>query len=342
MLVLGVESSCDETGVALYSSEKGLLAHALHSQVATHREFGGVVPELASRDHVRHIVRLVDEVLLKAELDKTAIDIIAYTAGPGLSGALLVGASFAKSLSFALNIPSLAVHHLEAHVLAAKLDSDELDFPFIALLVSGGHTQLIEARALGDYKLLGETLDDAVGEAFDKTAKLMGFAYPGGPKLAALADLPVVENMPHIPPFPRPMLNRPGFDFSFSGLKTHAMMAWRASEQTEACQMAIAKAFQEAVVETLWTKTARALEATGSRRLVVAGGVGANRTLRAAFTTRVEAMGGKVYFPRAEYCTDNGAMVAYAGCLHALQGARDLSHAVEVHARWSLMSDVED
>ncbi|MDF1645531.1 MAG: tRNA (adenosine(37)-N6)-threonylcarbamoyltransferase complex transferase subunit TsaD [Legionellaceae bacterium] len=340
MLVLGIESSCDETGVALYSSKHGLLAHALHSQVVTHRKFGGVVPELASRDHVKHIVPLVDAVLEEAKLKKTDIDAIAYTQGPGLMGALLVGASFAKSLSFALGIPSIAVHHLEAHLLAAKLDSPQLAFPFTALLVSGGHTQLIEARDLGDYTLLGETLDDAVGEAFDKTAKLMGFEYPGGPLLAALADKEVqAGELPAIAPFPRPMLNRPGFDFSFSGLKTHAMMAWKNSKQTSLDKVAIAKAFQEAIIETLWTKTMRALASTGSTRLVVAGGVGANRALRAAFTTRMKAYGGEVCFPRLEYCTDNGAMVAYTGCLHLMQGARDTSHAIEVYARMPLLTN---
>ena len=340
MRVLGIESSCDETGVALYSSKEGLVAQALHSQVVIHREFGGVVPELASRDHVQHIVRLVDEVLAEAKLDKSAIDAIAYTAGPGLVGALLVGASFAKSLSFALNIPAFGVHHLEAHLLAAKLDSPELEFPFTALLVSGGHTQLIEARGLGDYVLLGETLDDAVGEAFDKTAKLMGMPYPGGPLLAELADLAHAQQRPEMKAFPRPMLNRPGFDFSFSGLKTHAMMAWRGSAQDDASRMSIAQAFQEAVIETLVVKCMRALEHTGSPRLVVAGGVGANRALRVALRERTEAQGGKVYFPRPEYCTDNGAMVAYAGCLHLLEGRHDPDHAVQVRARWPLMDEV--
>lgn len=338
--VLGIESSCDETGVALYSSEEGLLAQALHSQVVIHREFGGVVPELASRNHVQHIVPLVDKVLAEAALDKSDIDAIAYTAGPGLVGALLVGASFAKSLSFALNIPAIAVHHLEAHLLAAKLDSPELEFPFTALLVSGGHTQLIEARSLGDYELLGESLDDAVGEAFDKTAKLMGLSYPGGPLLAGLADAADEHACSEMPDFPRPMLNRPGFDFSFSGLKTHAMMAWRRSTQDESSRVAIAKAFQDAVIETLVTKCTRALEHTGSQRLVVAGGVGANRALRAALNAKMNARGGKVYFPRPEYCTDNGAMVAYAGCLHLLEGAQpDIDSSVQVRARWPLMDE---
>ncbi|NCT56145.1 MAG: tRNA (adenosine(37)-N6)-threonylcarbamoyltransferase complex transferase subunit TsaD [Legionella sp.] len=336
--VLGIESSCDETGVALYSSEEGLLAQALHSQVAVHREFGGVVPELASRNHVQHIVPLVDSVLTKAGLNKTDIDAVAYTAGPGLVGALLVGASFAKSLSFALNIPAIAVHHLEAHLLAAKLDSPDLEFPFTALLVSGGHTQLFEARSLGNYALLGETLDDAVGEAFDKTAKLMGLAYPGGPLLAKLADVADEQACSEMPAFPRPMLNRPGFDFSFSGLKTHAMMAWRRSAQDDPSRVMIARAFQDAVIETLVTKCMRALDHTGGQRLVVAGGVGANRALRQALNVAMQARGGQVYFPRPEYCTDNGAMVAYTGCLHLLEGRQpDHDDAVEVRARWPLM-----
>ncbi|MDF1826958.1 MAG: tRNA (adenosine(37)-N6)-threonylcarbamoyltransferase complex transferase subunit TsaD [Legionellaceae bacterium] len=338
--VLGIESSCDETGVALYSSQEGLLAQALHSQVVVHREFGGVVPELASRNHVQHIVHLVDRVLAEAGLNKTDIDAVAYTAGPGLVGALLVGASFAKSLSFALNIPAIAVHHLEAHLLAAKLDSPALEFPFTALLVSGGHTQLIEARGLGDYALLGETLDDAVGEAFDKTAKLMGLAYPGGPLLAKLADAADEQACANISAFPRPMLNRPGFDFSFSGLKTHAMMAWRRSAQDDASRVMIAKAFQDAVIETLVTKCMRALDHTGGQRLVVAGGVGANRALRHALNAAMQARGGQVYFPRPEYCTDNGAMVAYTGCLHLLEGTKpDHDDAVQVRARWPLMDE---
>ncbi|MCH9689169.1 MAG: tRNA (adenosine(37)-N6)-threonylcarbamoyltransferase complex transferase subunit TsaD [Gammaproteobacteria bacterium] len=339
MLVLGIESSCDETGVALYSSTGGLVAHALHSQVATHRQFGGVVPELASRDHVKHIVTLVDAALKEAALKKTDITAVAYTAGPGLMGALLVGASFAKSFAFALGIPSFAVHHLEAHILAAQLDAPSLQFPFTALLVSGGHTQLIEAHGLGNYTLLGETLDDAVGEAFDKTAKLMGFEYPGGPTLAALADeAAMLSDLPEIAAFPRPMLDRPGFDLSFSGLKTHTMLAWKKSKQTDVDKRCIAKAFQDAVVETLCVKTMRALASSQSKCLVVAGGVGANRALREALTTRVQADGGAVYFPRLEYCTDNGAMVAYAGYLHLMQGARDASHAIEVHARLPLQN----
>lgn len=334
MRVLGIESSCDETGVAIYCSEQGLIADALFSQIMMHRVYGGVVPELASRDHVKHLVPLVDEVLKKANLNKTQLDAIAYTAGPGLMGALLTGACFAKSLAFALNIPSIAVHHLEAHLLAAMLDSPDLEFPFVVLLVSGGHTQLIEARALGDYHLLGDTLDDAVGEAFDKTAKLMGIPYPGGAELARLADL----NQSHdaLPKFPRPMTDRPGLDFSFSGLKTHALTAWINSAQNDVARSAISKAFQDAVVETLVIKCRRALKERVGRRLVVAGGVGANHALRAALMALMAELEGVVYFPRHAYCTDNGAMVAYAGCLHFMQGQKDADWAIEVKARWPL------
>lgn len=334
MRVLGIESSCDETGIAIYCSKQGLLADALFSQIMMHREFGGVVPELASRDHVKHLVPLVDEALEQAKLDKSQLDAIAYTAGPGLTGALLTGACFAKSMAYALNIPALAVHHLEAHVLAAKLDSPELEFPFIALLVSGGHTQFIEARALGNYQLLGDTLDDAVGEAFDKTAKLMGIPYPGGAELARLADLDSSDYT--LPRFPRPMTDRPGLDFSFSGLKTHALTAWNNSSKDDSARIAIAKAFQDAVTDTLMIKCRRAFMQFDNRRLVVAGGVGANKALRAALVTLVAELNGKVYFPRPKYCTDNGAMVAYAGCLHLLEGKQDADLAIDVKARWPL------
>jgi N6-L-threonylcarbamoyladenine synthase len=334
MRVLGIESSCDETGVAIYSTEGGLLAHALHSQVVMHRHFGGVVPELASRDHVKHLVPLVDEALKQAGLEKSQLDAIAYTAGPGLVGALLTGASFAKSLAFALGIPALAVHHLEAHLLAAQLESPDLAFPFLVLLVSGGHTQLVEARALGDYQLLGDTLDDAVGEAFDKTAKLMGVPYPGGAELARLADEEASDGV--LAAFPRPMTDRPGLDFSFSGLKTHALMAWTRSLKDTSARVAIAKAFQTAVIDTLVIKCRRALEQVHATRLVVAGGVGANRSLRAALETLMAEHRGKVYFPRHEYCTDNGAMVAYAGYLHLMNGERDTHLGIDVRARWPL------
>ncbi len=332
MIVLGIESSCDEVGVALYCQQRGLLAHALHSQVATHRRHGGVVPELASRDHIVHIVPVVEAVLQQAQLDKAALDAVAYTAGPGLVGALLVGASFAKSLAFGLNIPAIAVHHLEAHLLAARLDAPNLPFPFTALLVSGGHTQLLLASSLGDYALLGETLDDAVGEAFDKVAKRIGLPYPGGPELAKLADSAL--DVPGMMAFPRPMLNRPGLDFSFSGLKTHAFMAWEKSAQQAADQAALACAFQAAVVETLVVKCQRAIEQTGHRRLVVAGGVSANRALRRALVTAMQTVDTSVYFPSLTFCTDNGAMVAYTGCLHLLAGEQDATAEIVVKPRW--------
>ena len=334
MLLVGIESSCDESAVAIYCSERGVLAHALHSQVATHRAFGGVVPELASRDHVRFLVPLFEEALRRAGVAKHDLDAVAYTAGPGLVGALLVGASFAKSLAYALAIPALAIHHLEAHVLVTQLDSPELAFPFTVLLVSGGHTQLIAADQLGHYTLLGETLDDAVGEVFDKLAKRMGMPYPGGPKLAALAD--EAQDTRDLMPFPRPMLNRPGCDFSFSGLKTHAMLAFENSAQTPADACAVAKAFQDAVVDVLVSKCQRALAQTGHSQLVVAGGVSANRALRQAMNDSMSRHGVKVCFPRQAYCTDNGVMVAYAGCMHAIKGACDETNGIHVKPRWPL------
>lgn len=332
MLVLGIESSCDETGVALYDAEAGLIAHALHSQIATHVVHGGVVPELASRDHVNHLIPLLDEVLAQAKVNKSDIDGVAYTAGPGLVGALLVGACFAKSLAYGLNKPALGIHHLEAHILAAQMETPRLAFPFIALLVSGGHCQLIEAKALGDYELLGETLDDAVGEAFDKTAKLMGIPYPGGPVLAGLADQ--CDHTPYR--FPKPMTDRPGLDFSFSGLKTFALNTWNRSSKEDKDKSEIAKAFQLAVVDTLIIKCKRAVEQSGCKRLVVAGGVGANIALRDALSQWMQNIGGEIYFPALEYCTDNGAMVAYAGCLRLLNAEKDLGLAVEVKPRWPL------
>lgn len=335
MRVLGIESSCDETGIALYCSEQGLLAHALFSQITMHRPFGGVVPELASRDHIKRLIPLVDTVLEEAKLGKQDIDAIAYTAGPGLVGALLTGACFAKAFALAFNIPCLAVHHLEAHLLAAKLAMPELEFPFIALLVSGGHTQLLEARALGQYELLGDTLDDAVGEAFDKTAKTLGLPYPGG---AYLAKLATESEGTVFPSFPRPMLDRPGLDFSFSGLKTHALQAWLKSKQDHAAKVGIAKAFQAAVVDTLVQKCQRALQASAIKKLVVAGGVSANQMLRTQLQAMVIQHGAEIYFPAIEYCTDNGAMIAYAGCLHLLQGEQDTDWSINVHARWPLSS----
>lgn len=334
-LVLGVESSCDDTGLAIYSSEQGLVAHVLYSQTALHQPYGGVVPELASRDHVQRLVPLLDQVLERAHLPLSRIDAIAYTAGPGLVGALLTGACFAKSLAFARNIPCIAVHHLEAHLLAAKMENPTLDFPFLALLVSGGHTQLLEARSLGDYRLLGETLDDAVGEAFDKTAKTLGLSYPGGALLAQLAEQPCSVTLPT---FPRPMTDRPGLDFSFSGLKTHARLAWENSSQDTATQIAIAREFQAAVVDTLVWKCKQALDMTQCPRLVVAGGVGANRVLRQRLAALMEKYQGKLYFPRPEFCTDNGAMIAYTGCMHLLVDPQqpEPSLSMDVYARWPL------
>lgn len=335
MRVLGIESSCDETGIAIYDDKEGLLAHTLYSQVATHQKFGGVVPELASRDHVKHLIPLVDEALQQAKMKKSELDAVAYTAGPGLIGALLTGACFAKSLAFALDIPALAIHHLEAHLLAACLDSPELKFPFTVLLVSGGHTQLIAAHALGKYEVLGDTLDDAVGEAFDKTAKLMGLPYPGGAALAKLADQCQSLDT-KFKPFPRPMTDRPGLDFSFSGLKTHALVSWQQSKKDDESREEIAKAFQVAVIETLLIKCERALKQTGDSALVVAGGVGANRALRASLHELMNSLLGKVYFPRPEYCTDNGAMVAYAGCRYLVEGKKDEGLGIHVKARWPL------
>ena len=333
MKVLGIESSCDETGIAVYDTDSGDVRQRLYSQIEKHREYGGVVPELASRDHVVKaapmIVELVDECG-----GIGAIDAVAYTRGPGLIGALMVGANLARSLAFALDRPVLGVHHMEGHLLAPMLDGNGPALPFVALLVSGGHTMLVEVSELGRYRILGESLDDAVGEAFDKTAKLLGLPYPGGPELAALADS--VDASPF--DFPRPMTNRPGLDFSFSGLKTAALTIVRRHEPLdEEAKAQIAHAFQAAVVETLCIKCRRALEETGHRNLVVAGGVGANRRLRAALHDEIGALGGEVAFPALEYCTDNGAMIAYAGALRLLQGQRD-SGDEDVLARWSLES----
>ncbi len=332
MRVLGIETSCDETGVAIYDSEKGLLAHTLYSQVAMHAEYGGVVPELASRDHVRKTIPLIEKTLHDALLKPSDITGIAYTAGPGLVGALLVGASIAQSLGFAWNVPTVGVHHMEGHLLAPMLESNPPAFPFVALLVSGGHTQLVKVKQMGSYEVLGESMDDAVGEAFDKTAKLLGLAYPGGPALAALGR----KGDPKRFHFPRPMVDRPGLQFSFSGLKTFAVntsVKYGLDPQTKAD---IARAFQDAVVETLVIKCRRALRETGWKTLVVAGGVGANQALRAELSKMVQKEEGHVYFPRPEFCTDNGAMIAYVGCQRLLAGEKtDL--AIEVYPRWPLV-----
>ena len=329
MRVIGIETSCDETAVAIYDHARGLLAHRLHSQIAMHQAYGGVVPELASRDHVARLLPLVREALAAAESSPEAIDAVAYTAGPGLIGALLVGACFARGLALAWNKPAVAVHHLEGHLLAPLLEPDPPELPYLALLVSGGHTQLVDVAALGRYRILGDTLDDAAGEAFDKTAKLLGLPYPGGAALARLAQ----GGTPGRFAFPRPMLDRPGLDFSFSGLKTAALVALRGRDLDEAARADVACAFQEAVVDTLAEKTRRALALTGHRRLVVAGGVGANLRLRERLARIAAARGARLYFPRPEFCTDNGAMIALAGCLRFAAGG---GAALAARAHWGL------
>jgi len=331
MRVLGIESSCDETGVALYDSEKGLLAQALYSQIDLHIAYGGVVPELASRDHVRKLLPLIRQTLNESGIALNGIDGVAYTSGPGLIGALMVGAATGRALAWALDVPAIAVHHMEGHLLAPLLEENPPEPPFVALLVSGGHTQLMKVNAIGDYALLGETLDDAAGEAFDKTAKLMGLPYPGGPQLAKLA----LKGRNGAFKFSRPMVNRPGLDFSFSGLKTQVLLAWQKSPQSDQDMADIALAFEQAVVDTLAIKCERAMQDESCLRLIVAGGVGANRYLRAQLQQRVAKLGGQVYFPRMELCTDNGAMIAFAGCLR-LQAGQSEPPVVACRPRWDL------
>ena len=336
MKVLGIETSCDETGIALYDSEEGLLAHRLYSQIAVHNEYGGVVPELASRDHVRKTLPLISEVLAEAGLQKTDIDAVAYTSGPGLVGALMVGACIGRSLAYGWKVPAIGVHHMEGHLLAPMLEPSPPEFPFVALLVSGGHTQLVQVDGIGQYSLLGESLDDAAGEAFDKAAKMLDLDYPGGPEVAKLAESGQIDRFK----FPRPMVDRPGLDFSFSGLKTytlntvaeHALENGLPDDQTCAD---IACAFQEAVVDTLKIKCRRALQQTGFKTLVIAGGVSANTRLREQLETALAKIGAKVFYARHEFCTDNGAMIAYAGCQRLMAGqSADLS--ITVQPRWPL------
>jgi N6-L-threonylcarbamoyladenine synthase len=336
--VLGIESSCDETGVAILRWEpdapgKGLLAHTLYSQIKLHADYGGVVPELASRDHVRKLLPLIREALAQAGLGVGDLGGVAYTAGPGLVGALLVGASVGRALAWALDVPAIAVHHMEGHLLAPLLEEDPPEPPFVALLVSGGHSLLVEVKAIGQYTILGDTLDDAAGEAFDKTAKLMGLPYPGGPALAKLAE----QGRPGVFRFSRPMTDRPGLDFSFSGLKTQVLLAWQKSDQSEQTRADVARAFEEAIVDTLIIKCRRALQATGARRLVIAGGVGANRRLRAELAAAGEHDGFRVYFPRLAFCTDNGAMIALAGAIRLASGQHQ-DATVQVRPRWDLQS----
>ena len=338
MIILGIETSCDETGVAIYDSERGLLAECLFSQVEIHAKYGGVVPELASRDHVRKTLPLIKEVLAKADISKEDLNGIAYTAGPGLMGALLVGASIGRTLGMGLGIPTLGVHHMEGHLLAPMLEANPPRFPFVALLVSGGHTQLVKVDGIGKYLMLGESLDDAAGEAFDKVGKMLGLPYPGGPRVAALAETGKRGRFD----FPRPMVNRPGLDFSFSGLKTFARNTivglqddnGEIDQQTAAD---IACAFEEAVVGTFVIKCRRALEQTGLRSLIIAGGVSANLRLRAELQKMVGQLESKLYYAQPKYCTDNGAMIAYAGCQRLLAGQQDELEII-ARPRWPMDS----
>lgn len=335
MRVLGIETSCDETGIALYDSEQGLLADALFSQIDLHRVYGGVVPELASRDHVKRLVPLLREVFARAGVAEGEVDGVAYTAGPGLVGALLVGGACARALAFGWGVPALGVHHMEGHLLAPMLEEQPPAFPFVALLVSGGHTQLVRVDGIGHYRLLGESLDDAAGEAFDKTAKLMGLPYPGGPEIARLAQ----QGTPGRFTFPRPMTDRPGLDFSFSGLKTATLNAWRdlqasaGADDQARCDVALA--FEQAVVDTLTIKCRRALKETGLKRLVIAGGVSANRHLRASLEKMAHGLKGELFYARPAFCTDNGAMIAYAGCQRLMAGQQDAA-GIEARARWPM------
>jgi len=336
--VLGIETSCDETGVALLRWQpdapgRGLLAHTLYSQIRLHADYGGVVPELASRDHVRKLLPLIRQALAEAGLSVQQLGGVAYTAGPGLVGALLVGAAAGRALAWALGVPAIGVHHMEGHLLAPLLEDDPPQPPFVALLVSGGHSMLVEVKAIGQYTILGDTLDDAAGEAFDKTAKLMGLPYPGGPALAQLAE----QGRAGAFRFSRPMTDRPGLDFSFSGLKTQVLLAWQQSDQSGQTRADIARAFEEAIVDTLIIKCRRALQASGTSRLVIAGGVGANRRLRSELAAAGVKDGFRTYFPRLDFCTDNGAMIALAGAIRLASGQQQ-DASVQVYPRWDLQS----
>ncbi|MCH7370301.1 MULTISPECIES: tRNA (adenosine(37)-N6)-threonylcarbamoyltransferase complex transferase subunit TsaD [Aeromonas] len=331
MRVLGIETSCDETGIAIFDDQKGILSHQLYSQVKLHADYGGVVPELASRDHVRKTIPLIQAALQEAGLGKDDIDGIAYTAGPGLVGAILVGATIGRSLAMAWNKPAIAVHHMEGHLLAPMLEEKAPEFPFVALLVSGGHSMLVRVDGIGSYQLLGESIDDAAGEAFDKTAKLMGLDYPGGPLLSRLAEKGTTGRFV----FPRPMTDRPGLDMSFSGLKTFAANTIAANDNDEQTRADIARAFEDAVVDTLAIKCRRALKETGLQRLVVAGGVSANRHLRTQLAELMESLKGEVFYPRTEYCTDNGAMIAYAGMQRLKAGVFE-PLVIKAVPRWPL------
>ena len=330
MRILGIETSCDDTGVAIYDTDQGLLAHALYSQIDTHKEYGGVVPELAARDHIRKVTPLVDVVLKQADCEASSLDGVAYTCGPGLAGALLAGSAVAKGLAYGWGVPAIGVHHMEGHLLAPMLEENKPEFPFIALLVSGGHTLIAEVQSIGEYKILGQTVDDAVGEAFDKTAKILGLGYPGGPAISREAERGNSDRFT----FPRPMTDRPGLDFSFSGLKTFALTTVQKNELDQQTIADIACAFQDAAVDTLVIKCKRALEQTKANQLVVAGGVGANRLLRERLEELGKQQKATVFYPRIEFCTDNGAMIAYAGAQRLHQASDRLSF--EVKPRWSL------
>ncbi|OOF41287.1 tRNA (adenosine(37)-N6)-threonylcarbamoyltransferase complex transferase subunit TsaD [Rodentibacter rarus] len=336
MKILGIETSCDETGVAIYDEQKGLIANQLYSQVALHADYGGVVPELASRDHIRKTAPLIQAALAEANLTPEDIDGVAYTSGPGLVGALLVGATIARALAYAWNVPAIGVHHMEGHLLAPMLDENRPHFPFVALLVSGGHTQLVRVDGVGCYEVIGESIDDAAGEAFDKTAKLLGLDYPGGAALSRLAQ----QGSPNRFTFPRPMTDRPGLDFSFSGLKTFAANTINQAlkeegELTQQTKADIAYAFQEAVVDTLTIKCKRALKETGYKCLVIAGGVSANKRLRETLAKLMHGLKGEVFYPQPQFCTDNGAMIAYTGFLRLKQGQHN-ELAIEVKPRWPM------
>ncbi|WP_088329825.1 tRNA (adenosine(37)-N6)-threonylcarbamoyltransferase complex transferase subunit TsaD [Lacimicrobium sp. SS2-24] len=333
MRILGIETSCDETGIAIYDNQQGLLSHELYSQVKLHADYGGVVPELASRDHVRKVIPLIEKAMNDANTQPGQIDGVAFTQGPGLVGALLVGSSVGRSLAYAWGVPAVGVHHMEGHLLAPMLDDPAPAFPFVALLVSGGHTMMVRVEGIGRYEMLGESVDDAAGEAFDKTAKLLGLDYPGGPLLAKLAQKGTPERFR----FPRPMTDRPGLDFSFSGLKTFAANTIRSEGTDSQTKADIALAFETAVVDTLAIKCRRALEQTGLNRLVIAGGVSANQALRLKLETMMGKLNGKVFYPRAEFCTDNGAMIAYAGMQRLLAGQYEDLDA-RAKPRWPLES----
>jgi len=334
MKVLGIETSCDDTGVAIYDTEAGLLANLLYSQISTHQEYGGVVPELAARDHLRKTLPLVDAALTESKLDGKDLDLIAYTKGPGLAGALLAGSSVAQGLSFGWDIPAIGVHHMEGHLLSPMLEAEQPLFPFVALLVSGGHTLLAEVKGIGQYEILGQSIDDAVGEAFDKTAKMLGLGYPGGPAIQKTATQGRDDRF-H---FPRPMTDRPGLDFSFSGLKTAALTCVQKLHAEKAVDEQaiadVAHAFQKAAIDTLRIKCQRALQQTGNKRLVIAGGVSANQLLRKSLAVLMDEMGGQVFYPRIEFCTDNGAMIAYAGAMRHAQA--ELSLGFSVKPRWAI------